>query len=178
MRRLALELPTALQICSSHAILFHKGGVSKLAHTEIHPDYKPLALLSKNPSKRIWALIDSSPDLLEPSNIFKHFSPFFVVHVASHHSGHLDWVDEIGHKYFYMNSWSNMEVLQACVVTSCFWRCATLTFTTVAHSSIRTAVKASCGTCTRSLARLPEIWPTMLRNRLPTGVYSFGKSCA
>lgn len=116
MRRLAFKLPTVLQIRSSHAILFHKGGVSKLARNRIDPDYKPLTLLSKTPSKRIWALINSGPELLEPSSIFTHFSPFFVVHVASPHSRHLDWVNKIGHEYFYMKSWSDMEVLQACVV--------------------------------------------------------------
>jgi len=36
-RHLALKLPTALQIRSSYAILFHEGGVSEFVHAEIHP---------------------------------------------------------------------------------------------------------------------------------------------
>lgn len=38
MRRLALKLPTVLQIDSSYAILFHKGGVSELTHLKNHSD--------------------------------------------------------------------------------------------------------------------------------------------
>jgi len=42
--------------------------------------------LSERPSRRIWALVDTNADLLEPVSIFKHNSPFFVVDVVPHRS--------------------------------------------------------------------------------------------
>lgn len=115
MRRLALKLPTALQICNSYAVLFHEGGISEFTHTDYHPDYDPLMRLSKHPSRRIWVLVDSGPDLLKPFDIFKLSSPFFVVDVVPHRFNHLSWLNKIGHEYFYMKPWSDSEILQACV---------------------------------------------------------------
>ena len=115
MRRLALKLPTALQIHKSYAVLFHEGGVSEFAHAEHHPDYDPLMRLSKRPSRRIWVLVHSSSDLLEPFDVFKYSSPFFVVDAVPHRFDHLKWLNKTGHEYFYMKPWSDSEVLQACV---------------------------------------------------------------
>ena len=113
MRRLALKLPTALQIHNSYAILFHEGGVFEFKDPENFPDYYPLTVLSKNRSSRIWALVDSNPDLLEPLSIFKHSSSFFVVDAASPRSEHLKWLKNVTRDYFYMRLWSDSEVLQA-----------------------------------------------------------------
>ena len=112
MRRLALKLPTALQIHSSYAILFHEGGVFEFKDPENRPCYRSLALLSKNSSSRIWALVDPNPDLLEPFSIFRYSSPFFVVDAASPRSEHLQWLKKVSHDYFYMRVWSDSEVLQ------------------------------------------------------------------
>jgi len=113
MRRLALKLPTALQIDSSYAILFHEGGVFEFQDSKFNPDYRPLTLLYENYSSRIWALVDTNPDLLEPFSIFKRSSLFFVVDAASPRSEHLKWLKKVSHDYFYMRLWSDSEVLQA-----------------------------------------------------------------
>jgi len=115
MRRLALKLPTVLQIEDSYIILFHKASVFELKHRVVHDDYRALMTLSRNPSNRIWALIDSSTNLLEPAKLFKHSSPFFIVDLVSPHSGHLEWLKKIPHGYFYMKPWSDSEVLQVYV---------------------------------------------------------------
>lgn len=115
MGRLALKLPTALQIHRSYAILFHEGGVSEFTHLEAHSDYGSLTHLSKRRSRRIWALIDLNPDLLEPASIFKRPSPFFAVNAVPSRSDNLCWLKKISHDYFYMKPWSNSEALQACV---------------------------------------------------------------
>jgi len=112
MRRLARKLPTALQIDSSYAILFHEGGVFEFQDSKFNSDYRPLILLSENSSSRIWALVDTSLDLLEPFSIFKRSSPFFVVVAASPRSEHLGWLKKVSQDYFYMRPWSDSEVLQ------------------------------------------------------------------
>ena len=119
MRRLALKLPTALQIHSSYAILFHEGGVSEFKDPENRPCYRSLALLSKNSSSRIWALVDPNADLLEPLSTPKHASPFFVVDAASPRSEHFKWLKKDSHDYFYMRLWSDSEVLQAYADLAC-----------------------------------------------------------
>ena len=173
MRRLALKLPTALQIHSSYAILFHEGGVSEFAHAEIHPDYRSLMVLSKRPSRRIWALVDTNANLPEPASIFKHASPFFVVDAVPHRSDRLRWINKIGHDYFYMKPWSDLEVLQAYVdLVSGNSRHS---HSPVARSSIRPTQNHSSGTCTRNLARLPGTWFDMPVHRAPTKVYSLEK---
>jgi len=115
MCRLALKLPTALQIDDSYAILFHKAGVFEFNHLMDHNDYDTLATLSKDPSNRIWALIDSNSNLLEPAKLFKYSPPFFIVDSVSPRSGHLEWLKKLSHEYFYMKSWSDSEVLQVYV---------------------------------------------------------------
>ena len=42
MCRLALQLPTVLQVDSSYAILFHGDGISELTHLNGHPDYRAI----------------------------------------------------------------------------------------------------------------------------------------
>ena len=37
-------------------------------------------------------------------------SPFFVVDAVPHRSDRFDWISKIGHEYFYMNPWSDLEI--------------------------------------------------------------------
>ena len=110
MRRLALGLPTALQINESYAVLFHESGVSEL--TMLVDDFEYVSLGC--PSGRIWALIDSNLNLPGPAGIFKRTSPaFFVVIAVSPRSKGLGWLKKMACDRFYMKSWTDSEVLQA-----------------------------------------------------------------
>jgi len=115
MCRLALGLPTALQIDSSYAILFHGRGVLELQNFKTGIDYDALNFPRRDPSRRIWALVDSNPQLLEPAGIFMHQTSFFVVDAVSSCSKHLEWLKKLGHEKFYMEPWSLSEVIQAYV---------------------------------------------------------------
>jgi len=108
MRRLALKLPTVLQIYHSYAILFHKDGILELTRLGDRMSYLALEGLSSP----IWALIDSD---LEPAPVFKYQSPFFLVYMMPLHSKHLGWLDKLAPRMFYMTPWSISEVLQAYV---------------------------------------------------------------
>ena len=109
MRRLALRLPTVLQLEGPDPFLFHEGGVSKL--TDLQGYCYQRKLKQDDKSNRIWALV-ASP---EPANIFKSSSPFFVVLVACPLSNHQRWLNKIRYRVFYMKPWSISEVLQAYV---------------------------------------------------------------
>jgi hypothetical protein len=136
MRRLALGLPTALQIHKNWAILFHKDGVSQLADLRDYVTYRALTFPSDNhpqrvgddpeqmvgglrrvgdDPRRIWALIDTNPHLLEPADVFKHPSHFFVVDATSPRSDYLGWLNKVSYEKFYMKPWSLSEILQAYV---------------------------------------------------------------
>lgn len=112
MRRLALGLPTALQVDKGYAMLFHEGWVSELTQLQNRLPYSVLRSPSTEPCERIWALIDTSPTLLEPADIFKNSSPFFVVNATSH-PGQLDWLETVDCDRFYMEPWSFTEVVLA-----------------------------------------------------------------
>jgi hypothetical protein len=114
MRRLALRLPTVLQINESYAVLFHSGGVSEFTDLIGHPDYHTLNP-SREKSSRIWVLIDSNPRLLKPADIFQYSTPLFVVDAISGRSGRLGWLKKIRRTDFYMRTWSMSEVIQAYV---------------------------------------------------------------
>ena len=112
MQRLALKLPTALQLRDSYAIFFHAGGTFRfldVANTEAYMD-----LQSSNYSDRIWALVDSSQVLFEPAPIFRTGNPFFVIEAASRES-RFEWASRVHRQYFYMGTWAFSEVLQAYV---------------------------------------------------------------
>lgn len=117
MCRLALELPTALQVDSSYAILFHKGGVSEFTQLGDHLSYSALypPRGSGSRSSRIWVLVDSDPALFEPAIIFRDHSPFFIVDAMSPHPDYLKWPKPLNKHNFYMKPWSISEVLQAYV---------------------------------------------------------------
>ena len=114
MCRLALGLPTALQIDKSYAILFHEDGVFEFQDLMTCLDYNALDL-HECPSRRIWALVDSGPRLPEPAGIFMDGILFFVVDAVSPRSKHLKWLKKLGHRRFYMEPWSLSEVIQAYV---------------------------------------------------------------
>ena len=115
MRRLALKLPTALQVEEEHAMLFHDGGTSQF--TSLASAVRYMGLEFDDPSSRIWALVDSSQLLSEPAPIFRASGPFFVVEAASRRSC-FEWAERVHHRYFYMKTWTFSEVLQV-YVASC-----------------------------------------------------------
>jgi len=110
MQRLALRLPTALQLREGHAILFHEGGTSRFLDLKDDTAYARLA--SDKPSGRIWVLVDSSQVLSEPAQLFCAGKPFFFVGAASRQS-RFEWAKKVGHQHFYMKTWALSEVLQA-----------------------------------------------------------------
>jgi hypothetical protein len=110
MRRLALRLPTALQIDSTYAILFHEGGVSELAYPNQLEWY--LNICFETYPSRIWALVDLNETLSEPARVLKYYRAFFVVNVASPHFDGLGWFNKCGREYFNMEPWSASEALQ------------------------------------------------------------------
>jgi len=78
VRRIALgQLPTALQINAPYAF-FHEGSVPKFTYLVKH---HPSKLPSQNCFRPAWALADSYPTIPQPANLFKYFSPFFVVYI-------------------------------------------------------------------------------------------------
>ena len=113
MQRLALKLPTALQLREGHAILFHEGGTSSFLDPAEIDRY--LGLSDDEPSGRIWALVDSSQVLSEPAPIFRVSKPFFVVEAASRQA-RFGWANKVHHRHFYMKTWAFPEVLQVYVV--------------------------------------------------------------
>jgi hypothetical protein len=116
MCRLALELPTALQVHRNYAILFHRGGVFQFANLNSPMVYDDvLAPEPDDGPQRIWALIDTNQFLLEPADIFKQRGTFFVVNTTSPRSEHIEWLNKSNREYFYMKPWSLSEVLQAYV---------------------------------------------------------------
>ena len=116
MRRLALGLPTALQVHKNWAILFHEAGVSNFANLDDPQFYDALTFPPGNESGRIWALVDVSLLLPEPAGIFKRRGPFFVVDAMTSCSNvNPAWLGEINKKYFCMKPWSFLGILQAYV---------------------------------------------------------------
>ena len=115
MHRLVLGLPTALQIDGSYAILFHQGGVSQFRDPNDRLAYVKLGFPLGDHRKRIWALVDTNPDLSEPGKIFRHNKPFFIVDATSPRSNHLELLDQVAQKAFFMKPWSWSEILQAYV---------------------------------------------------------------
>lgn len=114
MRRLALELPTALQVEKDHAILFHGRGTSRFLLHDSSFSYMRLKF-PPHDSGRIWALVDSNQDLFEPAPVFRKGKPFFVVEAASPRLPRLEWVKKVISRSFYMKTWDLSEILQAYV---------------------------------------------------------------
>jgi len=131
LRRLALKLPTVLQIRSSYALLFHEGGVKEFqlgayGYNELESEMGPLG--------RIWALVDFNDDLIKPSSVFKD-GPFFVVLAAPPRPSCTDWARGRAFRFFYMKPWSFSEALQ--VYVNLPLRIHDTHISTAAHSSTR-----------------------------------------
>ena len=116
LHRLALRLPTALQVKNSYAILFHEGGVSEFADLDNHLIYGALKPPpGGDPRRKVWALVNTNKFLSDPADIFKDHGTFFVVNVTSPHPEHLEWLSQIDYEDFYMKPWSLSEIIQAYV---------------------------------------------------------------
>ena len=160
MRRLALKLPTILQITASSVLLFHEAGVSEIMHHSDHSTFYEMRFPPKQNLSRLWALVDTNENLPQPAPIFKRASPFYVINAVSPRSGNLQWTKKIGQKTFYMEPWSICEVLQAY---------ADLTPGDSQHSHsavVLSLVKIpaqniSSGICTINLAHPPGPWLCM-----------------
>ena len=106
MRRLAFGLPTAVQINPDRALLLYGGGVKKFLLPNDGPAYNPLRPEPANKSiGRIWALVDSNKQLLEPAGLFQ-VGPFFVVEASSPRPIRRDWMKKVKTSTFYMKQWS------------------------------------------------------------------------
>ena len=101
-----------LQISRTYALLFHEGGVCHFTDLENSDLY---GLLTSSGSGRIWALVDSNPDLAKPTGVFATGRLFFVVQAASPRPQRVQWLDAVDSQRFYMKGWSFSEVLQAYV---------------------------------------------------------------
>jgi len=75
IRRLSLGLPTALQIIPEYALLVRKKGVYRFERLGDQGPYVKLQQ-NTNPRSRIWALIDSNADLMQPAGAFTKERPF------------------------------------------------------------------------------------------------------
>ena len=114
MRRLALGLPTVLQVEPQYALFFHRGGTSQLSTLEEHIAYWPL-YFGTDVCKRVWALVDSNDSLEKPAPIFRYGRPFFVVETLSPRPTRFEWTKKVAWRYFFMKTWTLSEVRQASV---------------------------------------------------------------
>ena len=112
MRRLALRLPTVLQVNEHRAILFHEGGTSQFLDPEDTEAYTGLKF--NEPSSRIWVLVDSN-QVSEPAPTFRTGRAFFVIQATSRYQDSR-WARRVCFEYFYMKTWSLSEVLRASVI--------------------------------------------------------------
>jgi len=110
MCRLALRLPTVLQVEEDEVLLFYEGGALQLLHPDKPNSYQGLSFLHSSPSK-IWALVDSNPRLPNPSPLFSSCGPFFVLYARS--PPEPDFVWRIKWVCFCVRLWALPEIIQA-----------------------------------------------------------------
>ena len=117
MRRLMLELPTVFQAGAANPILFLEDRTYLLSQPDDPEWYKKLdSVFLGDRSRRIWALFDPSSSAPKPAGLLTSTSsPFFVVEAASPRSGHNDWHNKLGPKFFYMKPWRFSEIIQVYV---------------------------------------------------------------
>ena len=110
MRRLALGLPTVLQVFKpKYAVLFHERGTVGFKHLGLQ---SPPGFGQDLGSRRL------KPILLESCTDIQLWSgPFFTVEAACAHE-HSKWVNAVPSEWFYMKTWSFSEFLQASVALS------------------------------------------------------------
>lgn len=113
MRRLALKLPTVLQVNERRAIFFHEGGTSQFLDLEDTEAYTGLKF--NETSSRIWVLIYSN-QVSKPAPMFHTGRSFFVIQAGSRHQD-FHWARKVCFEYFCMKTWSLSEVLRASVIS-------------------------------------------------------------
>ena len=113
MRRLALGLPTALQVRKEYAVLFHACGTAGFKNLDDAMLYLSLKF-SPCSLSRIWALVDSNSSLRDPAPIFTWSAPFFIVESVTSCERRM-WAEGVASDWFYMKTWSFSEVIQASV---------------------------------------------------------------
>jgi hypothetical protein len=115
MRRLALGLPTALQLREHCVVLFHESGTSQFLNPENDSRYLGLKFPNTDCSKRIWALVDANQALTKPVGIFCYRKPFFVVEAVSPRQELLEWAKKVHSLHYYMKPWTSLEIRQVSV---------------------------------------------------------------
>ena len=110
LRRIALGLPTVLQIDQDWAILFHEDGISEL-NLRDPAAYDALVFPYDSCHKRIWAIVVTGPLLSEPARIFKQPGIFFVV-TATSCLDYPKWITYVAYQEFIMKPWSSLEMIQ------------------------------------------------------------------
>ena len=139
--------------------------------TEYRALYSPL----DRPTRRIWALFDSTPGIPEPANILMSpSSPFFIVHAASPRSEYHGWHKKRNPRNFYMKPWSLSELIQAYVDTAS-GGFMMLTFPTVVNSSPTTPQNASCGNLMINLVQVLGICLNISRSQTTSHLVSNAK---
>ena len=106
MRRLALGLPTVLQLNHNPPLLFHEHGVCRFTHPK-----DKLGSEVSFPDK-IWVLVDSNRYAAEPATVFQS-DIFFVIETVPFSAPYLQWMDGRAACHFFMKPWTFSEVLQA-----------------------------------------------------------------
>ena len=109
MRRLALGLPTVLQLNKTPPLLFHERGVSRFAR---HKEALDSGEFTFQSSTKIWALFDSNDHVKTPAMVLRN-DTFFVVEAVSFSMERLEWMNGSNTRHFFMETWSFSEVLQA-----------------------------------------------------------------
>ena len=117
VRRLALGLPTALQVRKKYAILFHERGTNGFKRLDVAFPYMKLGFPPRSLG-RIWALVDSNSSLRDPASIFTSSVPFFTVESVRSCQQRRKWAHKVALKWFYMKTWIFSEVIQASVTPS------------------------------------------------------------
>ena len=112
IRGLTLKLPTVLQPDPQEAVLFHEGGTSVFQNLMSLRHY--LGLSFDKPFSKIWVLVDSDVNLLQPAPVFNQGRPFFVVEAASRRH-RFKWAKKVTAEYFCKKTWDFSEVLQVYV---------------------------------------------------------------
>ena len=164
IQRLALRLPTALQIRGDRAFLFHEGGTSLFRNLMDNEIYHGLG--STDPSKKIWVLVDSSGVLWEPAPAFRMGRPFFVIEAASRQCC-FEWSKKFLLTFFFMKTQSFSEVLQVYMTPPSDVRNAH-NFTAARFRGSQEAahtMNLKSDTYTMSLGRPPGNWPCMPPNQ-------------
>lgn len=175
MCRLALRLPTALQIEASYAILFHEGGVSQFTNLDDHCSYCALDFPPEEHLRRIWVLIDFNQNLPKIPNIFRYSRPFFAVCTVSPDPHRHRWLEKVGYKWFYMKPWSILEVVQ--VYADLTHEVPQYSHSAVALSSVKKPIQnVNSYICIVSLVHLPGPWLCMAPARTSTKKNSSEKS--